>query len=231
MSDVTDVSVEGWAAQAGRSCKGDGTLGGKGDRGLVVGLTGGIATGKSTVANMLRNFGAVVVSADEIARDIVAPGSPAAKDIRALFGDEVFLADGTLDRPALGQIVFADEEARRRLENITHPRIREEMGRRIAVAAEEGHIVVAEIPLLFESEPARTLVDVTVVVATDEDVQLGRLMARDDLTRAEALQRVQAQLPLSEKIAQADYVVDNGGTRQQTEQAVRRLWSRLAGRT
>lgn len=203
----------------------------QGRRGLVAGLTGGIATGKSTVARMLAELGAVIVSADEIARDVVAPGEPAAEDIRTAFGGEVFLEDGTLNRRALGAIVFGDESARHRLEAITHPHIRIAMRQRIDEAADAGEFVVAEIPLLFESEPARAMVDVAIVVHTAEDVQLERLMARDGLTEEAARARISAQLPLADKVAAADYVIDNVGTEEQTRTQVEHLWSKLQRRT
>lgn len=202
-------------------------VGGRITRGLIVGLTGGIATGKSTVSRMFEQLGAFVLSADEIARQVVLPGMPAAQDIRETFGDEVFLSDGTLDRAALGRIVFADSEARQRLESITHPHIRQELARRIEQGVEKGRIVVAEIPLLFESKAARALVDVTVVVAAETEVQLQRLMARDGLKEAEAQARIGAQLPLADKVARADYVIDNGGTLEQTRRQTEQVWSQL----
>lgn len=196
-------------------------------RGLVVGLTGGIATGKSTVARMFEQLGAAVVSADVVARQVVEPGEPAWGEIKDTFGEEVLAADGTLDRRALGAIVFGDEEARRRLEAITHPRIRERMRRQIDELAGRGLVVIAEIPLLFESAPARALVDETVVVYVDEDVQEARLMERDGFSRAEARARMAAQKPLAEKAALADWVIDNGRGLEETKAQVERLWRRL----
>lgn len=196
-------------------------------RGLVVGLTGGIATGKSTVARMFEELGAAVVSADVVARQVVEPGEPAWGEIKDTFGEEVLAADGTLDRRALGAVVFGDEEARRRLEAITHPRIRERMRRQIDELAGRGLVVIAEIPLLFESAPARALVDETVVVYVDEDVQEARLMERDGFSRAEARARMAAQKPLAEKAALADWVIDNGRGLEETKAQVERLWRRL----
>lgn len=196
-------------------------------RGLVVGLTGGIATGKSTVARMFEQLGAAVVSADVVARQVVEPGEPAWGEIKDTFGEEVLAADGTLDRRALGAVVFGDEEARRRLEAITHPRIRERMRRQIDELAGRGLVVIAEIPLLFESAPARALVDETVVVYVDEDVQEARLMERDGFSRAEARARMAAQKPLAEKAALADWVIDNGRGLEETKAQVERLWRRL----
>lgn len=133
-------------------------------RGIVAGLTGGIASGKSTVARMFAELGAAVVSADAIAREIVASGMPALDEIRTAFGENVILPDGTLDRRRLGDIVFSDTAKRRQLEEITHPRIRETMARRIDDAARRGQPVIAEIPLLFESDASLALVDVVIVV-------------------------------------------------------------------
>lgn len=196
-------------------------------RGIVAGLTGGIACGKSTVARMFAELGAAVVSADEISREIVAPGMPAWEEIRAEFGDAVLRPDGTLDRKRLGTIVFSDPAKRRRLEAITHPRIRQVMAERIAAAAAAGGPVIAEIPLLFESEASRSLVDVVIVVYADPETQLARLMGRDQLTREQALARIEAQMPLSEKVKRADFVIDNGGDLERTREQVARIWSEL----
>lgn len=196
-------------------------------RGIVAGLTGGIASGKSSVARMFGELGAAVISADEIAREIVEPGMPASQDIRASFGDDVFLPDGTLDRQRLGAIVFRDEAKRRLLERITHPRIRETMRRRIDEAAAAGLPVIAEIPLLFESEASMALVDVVIVVYVSPDVQLSRLMARDGLSEADARARMDAQLPMAEKVMRADYVIDNVGDPERTRQQVVRIWQEL----
>lgn len=198
-----------------------------GEGGLVIGLTGGIATGKSTVARMFKQLGAVVISADDLARRAVAPGEPALDDIRNAFGEDVLSPDGTLNREKLGAVVFADGDARRRLEAITHPHIRRMMREHIAAGVEGGHIVVAEIPLLFESEPARALVGPAVVVYTDEETQKTRLMARDGLTEAEAEARMAAQLPMADKVARADYVIDNGTSEAHTRQQVHALWDAL----
>lgn len=196
-------------------------------RGIVAGLTGGIASGKSTVARMFGELGAMVVSADEIAREVVEPGMPALRDIRAAFGDDVFLADGTLDRQRLGAIVFHDAAKRRLLERITHPRIREVMRQRIDEAAAGGRPVIAEIPLLFESEASLALVDVVIVVYVSRDVQLHRLMARDGLSEADATARIAAQLPLEDKVMRADYVIDNEGDPDRTRAQVARIWQEL----
>lgn len=179
------------------------------------------------MARLFQRLGAVVVSADEAAREAVEPGQPALREIEALFGAGVLLPDGTLDRRGLGDIIFNDETARRRLEEITHPRIRHIMRTQMDAAADAGDTVIAEIPLLFESEPARALVDVTVVVYADADVQRARLIARDGLTEAEADARIAAQLPLADKIARADYVIDNGDSEERTGEQVKSVWEQL----
>lgn len=202
-------------------------MGAAGKRGVVIGLTGGIASGKSTVAAMFAELGAVIVSADAIAREVVEPGEPALEEIRAAFGQEVFFPDGRLDRRRLGEIVFGDPERRRELEAILHPRIRARMWERIEAAVKDGRHVVAEIPLLFESQASRALVDVTVVVYADRDQQLARLMCRDGLTREQAEARLSAQLPLEEKARMADYVIDNRQDLARTREQVRRLWEEL----
>lgn len=196
-------------------------------RGIVAGLTGGIACGKSTVARMFAELGAVVVSADEISREIVAPGMPALQAIREEFGPGVLLPDGTLDRRRLGAVVFADAAKRRRLEEITHPHIRRVMAERIDSAARQGRPVIAEIPLLFESEASLSLVDVVIVVYADPDTQLARLMQRDNLTEEQARARVDAQMPLSEKMARADFLIDNGRDLAWTREQVARIWGEL----
>jgi len=177
---------------------------------------------------MFAELGAAVVSADEIAREIVEPGQPAWEEIRGAFGDEVLNPDGTLNRRRLGAIVFADEARRRRLERITHPRIREVMARRIEDLAAGGTPVIAEIPLLFESEASLSLVDVVIVVYADPELQLERLMARDGLGREQAEARMAAQMPIEEKVMRADFVIDNDGDLERTRAQVRRVWEELA---
>jgi len=198
---------------------------------LNVGLTGGIACGKSTVSRMLEARGAAIVDADRIARDVVSPGRPALLDIRETFGDDVIGADGSLDRKRLGAIVFGDEAARKKLEAITHPRIRAEMKRQIEEwnAKEPGRLVVVDIPLLFESRLDRMFAfEDILVVYVPREVQLERLMARDGMSREDAERRIDAQLPIEEKRRLADVVVDNSGTLEETE---RQVEAYLAGKT
>lgn len=179
---------------------------------LIIGLTGSIASGKSTVSRMFGTLGIPVVDADKIARDVVEPGEPALKEIADTFGNEVLLVDGTLDRKKLGAIVFEDAASRNQLNRIMHPAIRTRMLReRDEHAASGVPAVVLDIPLLFESGLSH-FVDKTIVVAVDEAVQLERLMMRDESTEQDARKRISSQMPIKEKARQADAVIDNNGT-------------------
>jgi dephospho-CoA kinase len=185
----------------------------KGARGLLIGLTGGIATGKSTAARFFAEAGARVIDADRLARDVVAPGTPALAAIAEAFGPAVVGPGGALDRAALAARVFADPAERRRLEAITHPAIRRAMEAETARLAAAGHdLAFYDAPLLYEVglEAAVALV---VVVWAPREVQLARLRARDGLPAAEAAARLAAQLPIDEKAARADVVVDNADDR------------------
>ncbi len=195
---------------------------------LIVGLTGGIATGKSTVTQMLRNLGAYVVDADVWARRVVEPGSPGLQEIVESFGENVLNPDGTLNRQALGAIVFHNAEARQRLNAITHPKVREGMKQETAeyVRTHSGEPVVWDVPLLFEGETHR-LVDTTIVVYVDEATQLARLMARDGITERDAIARIRAQMPIEDKRKLADYIIDNRGTTDETREQVARIWKIL----
>ena len=197
-------------------------------RGRVFGLTGGIASGKSTVARNLRELGAAVVDADLLARQVVEPGRPAYHEIVEAFGREVLAPDGTLDRKKLGDWVFADEERRRRLNAITHPRIaaaaQEETARHLAAGAP---VVFYEAALLVENGLHHHL-DGLVVVSAPEDVQRARLRARDGLDEDAARARLAAQLPLQEKLKVATHVIDNAGPPEATRAQVERLYRELS---
>lgn len=193
----------------------------------LIGLTGGIATGKSTVAAELGRHGATVIDADAAAREVVEPGQPALEEIAARFSREVITADGRLDRARLGSIVFADPEARRDLERITHPRVRDLMQRRIAAAlAADADLIVAEVPLLFETK-SEGLYEGVMVVYAPPAVQLERLMARDGVDTAAARQRLTAQIPIDEKRERATWVIDNSGSVDATREQVTRWWDAL----
>lgn len=193
----------------------------------VFGLTGGIASGKSTVAALLRELGAPVVDADALAREVVAPGSPGLAEIVARFGDQVLLPDGQLDRKQVGALVFGDDEARQALEAITHPRIAAAGQERLAALRAAGEpVAFYEAALIVEKGLQRGL-DGLVVVAVPEPVQIERLRARDGIDAEAARARIRAQLPLADKVAAATHVIDNAGTRASTRRQVEELWTEL----
>jgi len=193
---------------------------------LRIGLTGGIGAGKSTVARLLAGHGATVVDADAIARGVLAPGTPGLADVVAAFGDGVLLPDGALDRPALGRVVFADSASRRRLEEITHPRIAEETGRQIEAAGPDA-VIVHDVPLLVEKAMAPNY-DAVVVVEAPDEVRLARLEARG-LPRGDALERMRAQASSEQRAAVATHVVDNAGDEQSLQARVDEVWAALVG--
>jgi dephospho-CoA kinase len=195
----------------------------------VIGLTGGIASGKSTVGRMLREEGAPVVDADLLARQVVEPGRPAYDDVVREFGADVVAPDGTLDRKRLGEIVFADDARRRRLNQITHPRIAAASQAEIAAHGAAGApVVFYEAALLVENGLHRGLDGLVVVRATPEQ-QVERCMRRDGVTEEQARARIASQLPLTEKLAVATHVIDNTGTFEDTRAQVKRLWSEWRG--
>lgn len=195
-----------------------------------IGLTGGVASGKSTVSAAFRAHGAAIVDADAIARDVVRPGGPAYDGIVEAFGPSVVNADGTLDRKALAARVFTDETDRRRLNTLTHPHIRRLMAEEAVrlTAAPESPVIVFDIPLLLDTTDGRDLdLDGIVVVYADPATRLRRLMARDGLGEEEARRRLAAQMPLEGKLPRADWVIDNSGTLEATRAEVERLWHTL----
>ena len=198
---------------------------------LKVGLTGGIAVGKSTVMSVLAACGAVCFDADAIARSVVEPGTPGLAAVVAEFGPDVLAPDGSLDRVALGRVVFADAARRARLEAILHPPIIAEQDWLIAeVAARDPQaIVVVDAALMIESGGYKRF-DALVVVHCDPEVQLERLMRRNGLTREEALQRVAAQMPQAEKLRYADYTIDTSGTLDDTRRRTEAVWGELVAR-
>jgi dephospho-CoA kinase len=196
----------------------------------VLGLTGGIATGKSTVARLFERLGAVVIDADRIVHEIQAPGQPALAEIAAAFGAEMLRPDGSLDRERLGALVFRDADARARLNAIVHPRVGTELARRLAAArAADVRLILLDVPLLLETGGARGLVEGVIVVYAPEEQQIRRQMERDSCPRDEAERRVRAQLPIEEKRRRADHVIDNSGSLDDTEAQVRRLFESLCG--
>jgi dephospho-CoA kinase len=195
---------------------------------MILGVTGGIACGKSLVTSILRQLGAAVVSADELAREVVAPGSATLARLLEHFGPGILLPSGELDRPALGALVFADPQQRAVLNAITHPAIAAlSLARLAQLAAADWPLVVYEAPLLYEVG-AESRVDAVLVVTVPETQQLQRLMARDQLSEAAARERIAAQLPQAEKAARADFVIANDATVAALEAQVKALFLRLA---
>jgi dephospho-CoA kinase len=193
---------------------------------LLVGLTGGIGAGKSTVADLLAERGAVIVDADEVARAVVEPGQPALAKLVDRFGAGILDADRRLDRAALAKLAFVDDEARRDLEAITHPAINEEFGRRVAEAPSDA-IVVLDVPLLVESPQARARGYKTVIVVeAPRDIRLARLEARG-VDRADAEARMSAQASDDERRAIATFVVDNSGDRASLRRQIDDVWTDL----
>jgi dephospho-CoA kinase len=196
----------------------------------VYGLTGGIASGKTTVAKMFAALGVPIVDADQVARDVVEPGRPAYDDIVATFGEGVLVgrrAGAPIDRKALGAIVFGDDDKRRKLNAITHPRIAAESQARLAAFAAAGHpVALYEAALLVENGLHRALPGL-VVVAVDEETQVARTCARDGVTPEEARARIRAQAPLADKIAAATWVIDTRGTLDEVRAQVERVYQEM----
>lgn len=183
---------------------------------ILVGLTGGVATGKSTVAAMFKRCGAIVIDADELAREVVTPGKPAWKEIVKTFGKGVLNPDRTINRQTLGAIVFRHPAKRHALERIIHPRVAHEQARLTRQAARNNPntVVIYDVPLLFEGGIDKR-VDTTIVVTADRDTQIARLKKRNGLSRAEAIRRIRSQMPLTKKRRLADYVLN--GTMQKND--------------
>jgi dephospho-CoA kinase len=195
---------------------------------LLVGLTGGIGSGKSMGSRMFRDLGCLIIDADLLAREVVEPGEPAHAKIVAEFGKQVLDAEGQIDRKKLGALVFGDPAKRKRLEGFTHPEIRQRQAAILAELITEGFegIVIFDAALLVETGGAKNM-DRLVVVYAAEATQLRRLMLRDNIPEAEALQKIRSQMPLSLKVKQAHYVVDNSGTREETERRVQEVHQAL----
>lgn len=193
----------------------------------TIGLTGGIACGKSTVAAMLRARGVPVLDADQVSRDVTAPGQPALAEIVARFGPEVLRPDGALDRKALGARVVGDFEARAALEAITHPRIRAAIADGLARLRDQGHpFAVVEAALLVETGSYR-LYDALLVVRARPETQVRRLMAREGISEQQAAAWLAAQVPVEEKAKLATAVIDNDGDRDALQAEVDRAWARV----
>lgn len=197
----------------------------------LIGLTGGIASGKSTVSRMLISLGAVVIDADAAAREIVQPGQPAWKDIIKHFGEDILLPDRTLDRFKLGERIFSYEEEKAWLDGMMHPRIETVVLEKIEAYKNSGvEIAVLDAPLLLEAAWEKH-VDEIWVVAADKTVQLARLRWRNRLSEPEARRRIDSQMPLAEKIRRADFVIDNNGAMREMELQVASRWKILKEKT
>ncbi|KAE8284104.1 Dephospho-CoA kinase domain-containing protein [Larimichthys crocea] len=195
---------------------------------FLVGLTGGISSGKSTVSSMLRELGCPIIDADVVARKVVEPHTPAYSRIVYHFGPEILLENGEIDRQKLGQLIFTSEEKRKLLNSITHPEIHKAMLKEILFYFLRGYrYVVLDVPLLFETRRLTQFLNHTVVVYCDPATQLSRLMQRDGLTQEQAEQRVAAQMPLNEKRGLANHVIENSGSREDTHRQVLRLHTKL----
>ena len=192
---------------------------------MIIGLTGSIASGKSTVSNMLKVLGYPIIDADIVARIVVEKGTETLEMITEVFGQEVIAEDGSLNREKLGGIIFSDPSKRKTLNDIIHPAIRAEMLRQKEQLLKEGYpTIIMDIPLLFESK-LQSYVEKILVVTVTEEMQLERLMARNNFTLEEAKARIQSQLPLSIKEKEADAVIYNNGTLESTEQQLKKILS------
>lgn len=194
---------------------------------LAVGLTGGIGSGKSAVADLLVDRGAVLIDADQVARDVVAPDGPAYQPLIDRFGEGVLAADGTIDRQALAHVAFADEESRLALNAITHPAIGVRMIELRDALADSDRIVVLAIPLLTALHRETVKLHKVVVVDTPTDVALERLLSQRGFDRADAEARIRAQISREERVKEVDYVLDNSGDRPALEREVAKLWDWL----
>jgi dephospho-CoA kinase len=193
----------------------------------LIGLTGGIASGKSTVSKMLVSFGARLIDADQIAREIVEPYKPAWQDIVNKFGEKVLQADKTIHRAKLGDIIFSDKESKEYLNFVTHPRIKAEIKNQIArYSNEKNAILILDIPLLYESGWDKTT-DENWLVYVQQALQLHRLMARNQLSEKKAMDRINSQILLEDKMKHADYIIDNNGALEYTREQVLARWNEV----
>jgi dephospho-CoA kinase len=195
----------------------------------VIGLTGGIGTGKSAVSAILRDLGVTVIDADQGTRAVQAPGTPGLRRLVEAFGPEILTPEGALDRARLGSIVFADAEARRRLNALVHPLVREWMADRVSEAAERGEeAVVLDIPLLFETRGPEGM-DAVILVYSPPELQLRRLVERRGMDERSARERIAAQMPIEEKRLLASHVIDNTSSLADLRREVERTWADLMG--
>jgi len=194
----------------------------------VIGLTGNIACGKSVVASMLEDLGAKVIDADDIARSVVEPNEPAWKEIVETLGKDVLNQDDTINRKKLGEIIFNDVEKRKILNDITHPKIIEKLRETVETHKNEKvEVVIIEAALIVEKGGLTDLIESLIVVTSDEESQIERLTKRNGLSREEALSRINSQMPISEKALHADYIIDNSGTIDKTENQAKNIWHEI----
>lgn len=193
---------------------------------MIIGLTGGIASGKSTVSNYLSELGAIIIDADKIAHEIMEKGKTAYWQVIEAFGREILAENGEIDRSRLGKIVFNNLEKKKILEEITHPQVIREMREKIEEYRAENKVIVLDVPLLFEAG-LDSMVDETWVVYVDRETQLQRLIARDGLSYEEANKRIQAQMSLEKKRVLADFVINNKGNIEDLKRQVLLKWREI----
>ncbi|MGH7800537.1 MAG: dephospho-CoA kinase [Thermodesulfobacteriota bacterium] len=194
----------------------------------VIGLTGNIACGKTVVARMFEELGAKIIDADYIARLVVEPGEPSWKDILEKFGHEILNPDKTINRKKLGDVVFRDKEKREELNRITHPRIIDKIKLMLEEYRKENvKVVIVEAALIVEKGGMKPIISDLIVVTADEEAQIKRLIERDGISREEALTRIKAQMPVSEKVKFATYVIDNSRTLEETRKQVEGVWKKI----
>ena len=195
----------------------------------VIGLTGSIGSGKSTVSGFFEKLGAIVIDADQVSRQVVEPGSPALKELTVAFGENILNPDGSLNRTLVAEIVFNSDEKRELLNSIIHPMIFNEINSTIEEYREKGtEIIILEAALILEKKGLIKLIDKLIVISIDEETQKKRLEGRGDLSREQINARINSQLTNNEKIKHADYIIDNNQDLVNTREQVRELWDKLA---
>ena len=200
---------------------------------LIVGLTGGIVSGKSTVASMFRDLGAKIIDADKLGHSVILPNKPAWKKIVKIFGKDILKNDLTIDREKLGKTVFTNQTLLKKLNEITHPEITKLIKKEINLAKNKTNnqekVLIIDAALIYETKIDRFM-DKIIVVYIDKDEQIKRLIKRNNLSKDEALQRVRSQIPMKEKAKMADYVIDNNDTLDKTKEQVEKMWQSLVSR-
>ena len=197
---------------------------------MIVGLTGGIVVGKSTVASMFRDLGAKIIDADKLGHSVILPNKPAWKKIVKIFGKDILQNDLTIDREKLGKIVFANQALLKKLNEVTHPEITKIIKKEINLArnaaSNQGKVLIVDAALIYEAKIDRFM-DKIIVVYIDKDKQIKRLIKRNNLSKEEALQRIKSQMPMKEKVKMTDYVIDNSNSLDKTREQVEKIWKSL----